>query len=108
MRLRSATLSFIPILPRGERFSKLSTPRTITSTSCNNPGTSKRATLGIAQVYTKHDKTHSKIINNVPASSGNRLEFPMAMAKLEKLSSYGRYKREIIEDAMKRLKGEIL
>jgi len=31
----------------------------------------------------------------------------MAMAKLEKLSSYGRYKREIIEDAMKRLKGEI-
>ena len=41
-------------------------------------------------------------------ASGNRLEFPMAMAKLEKLSSYGRYKREIIEDAMKRLKGEIL
>ena len=41
-------------------------------------------------------------------ASRNRLDFPMAMAKLEKLSSYGRYKREIIEDAMKRLKGEIL
>ena len=40
-------------------------------------------------------------------ASRNRLEFPMAMAKLEKLSSYGRYKREIIEDAMKRLKGGI-
>ena len=40
-------------------------------------------------------------------ASRNRLEFPMAMAKLEKLSSYGRYKREIVEDAMKRLKGEI-
>jgi hypothetical protein len=41
-------------------------------------------------------------------ASRNRLEFPMAMAKLEKLSSYGRYKREIVEDAMKRLKGEII
>ena len=40
-------------------------------------------------------------------ASRNRLEFPMAMAKLEKLSSYGRYKREIIEDAMNRLKGGI-
>jgi len=38
-------------------------------------------------------------------ASLNRLEFPMAMAKLEKLSTYGRYKRGIIEDAMKRLKG---
>lgn len=40
-------------------------------------------------------------------ASRNRLEFPMALAKLEKLSSYGRYKREIIEDAMRRLKGGI-
>ena len=40
-------------------------------------------------------------------ASRNRMEFPMAMAKLEKLSMYGRYKREIIEDATKRLKGEI-
>lgn len=37
--------------------------------------------------------------------SQDRLELPMAMAKLEKLSNYGRYNREIIEDAMKRLKG---
>jgi len=37
----------------------------------------------------------------------HKLEFPMAMAKLEKLSIYGRYKREIIEDAMKHLKGGI-
>lgn len=35
----------------------------------------------------------------------NRLELPMAMAKLEKLSIYGRYGRKIIEDATKRLKG---
>ena len=40
-------------------------------------------------------------------ASRNRLEFPMAMTKLEKLCSYGRYKREIVEDAIKRLKGEI-
>ena len=37
--------------------------------------------------------------------SENRLDFPMAMVKLEKLSSYGRYSKRIIEDAMRRLKG---
>ncbi len=40
-------------------------------------------------------------------ASRNKLEFPMAMAKLEKLSIHGRYKREIIEDATNRLKGGI-
>ncbi len=35
----------------------------------------------------------------------NRLELPMALAKLEKLSIYGRYTKKIIEDAAKRLKG---
>jgi predicted nucleic acid-binding protein len=40
-------------------------------------------------------------------ASRNRLELPMAIAKLDKLSVYGRYKREIIEDVMKRLKGDI-
>ena len=39
-------------------------------------------------------------------ASRNRLEFPMAMTKLGKLCSYARYKREIVEDAIKRLKGE--
>jgi predicted DNA-binding protein (UPF0278 family) len=38
-------------------------------------------------------------------ASRERLEFPMAMAKLEKLTTYGRYSRRIIEDATKRLKG---
>jgi len=37
--------------------------------------------------------------------SQNRLELPIAIAKLEKLSNYGRYSRAIIEDAMKRLRG---
>jgi predicted nucleic acid-binding protein len=37
--------------------------------------------------------------------SRNRLELPIAMAKLEKLSNYGRYSRAIMEDAMKRLRG---
>ena len=37
--------------------------------------------------------------------SQDRLELPMAIAKLKKLSHYGRYHREIIEDATKRLKG---
>jgi predicted nucleic acid-binding protein len=37
--------------------------------------------------------------------SQDRLELPMAIAKLEKLSHYGRYHREIIEDATKHLKG---
>lgn len=37
--------------------------------------------------------------------SRNRLELQMAMAKLEKLSHYGRYSRTIIEDAKMRLKG---
>jgi len=35
----------------------------------------------------------------------NRLELPIAMAKLEKLNLYGRYSKKIIEDATKRLKG---
>ena len=38
-------------------------------------------------------------------ASQKRLELPIAVAKLEKLSHYGRYRREIIEDATKRLKG---
>jgi len=38
-------------------------------------------------------------------TSEKRLELPIASAKLEKLSHYGRYRREIIEDATKRLKG---
>lgn len=38
-------------------------------------------------------------------TSSNRLELPVAMAKLEKLSIYGRYNRKIIEDATKRLQG---
>ena len=38
--------------------------------------------------------------------SENRLELPMALVKLEKLSIYGRYNRRIIEDATRRLKGE--
>jgi len=37
--------------------------------------------------------------------SQDRLELPMAKAKLEKLSHYGRYRREIIEDATKHLRG---
>jgi predicted nucleic acid-binding protein len=37
--------------------------------------------------------------------SQNRLELPMAIEKLEKLSHYGRYSKKIIEDAAKRLKG---
>lgn len=37
--------------------------------------------------------------------SQDKLELPMAITKLEKLAHYGRYRREIIEDAMKRLKG---
>jgi len=39
-------------------------------------------------------------------ASRNRLGLPMAMAKFEKLSTYGRYSKRIIEDATKRLKGE--
>jgi len=38
-------------------------------------------------------------------ASQNRLGLPIAMAKLEKLSTYGRYSEKIIEDAKKRLKG---
>ena len=38
-------------------------------------------------------------------ASQNRLEKSMALAKLEKLSVYGRYSKKIIEDATKRLKG---
>jgi len=38
-------------------------------------------------------------------ASQNRLGLPIAMAKLEKLSIYGRYSEKIIEDATKRLKG---
>ena len=38
-------------------------------------------------------------------ASQNRLEKSMALAKLEKLSIYGRYSKKIIEDATKRLKG---
>jgi predicted nucleic acid-binding protein len=34
-----------------------------------------------------------------------KLKLPMALAKLEKLSSYGRYHKRIIEDAAERLKG---
>jgi len=37
--------------------------------------------------------------------SQKRLELPMALAKLERLSHYGRYSREIIKDATDRLKG---
>ena len=37
--------------------------------------------------------------------SKNRLDLPMAMAKLEKLSGYGRYSKRIIEDAVRRPKG---
>jgi len=36
----------------------------------------------------------------------SKLEPQMAMVKLEKLSKYGRYRKEIIEDARMRLKGE--
>ncbi len=36
----------------------------------------------------------------------NRSEPPIAMAKLEKLSKYGRYSKEIIENVRMRLKGE--
>ncbi len=39
-------------------------------------------------------------------ASHNRLEKSMALAKLEKLSVYGRYSKKIIEDAAKRLKGD--
>ncbi|MCR4321724.1 MAG: hypothetical protein NUV74_15475 [Candidatus Brocadiaceae bacterium] len=38
-------------------------------------------------------------------ASQDRLEKSMALAKLEKLSVYGRYSKKIIEDATKRLKG---
>jgi bifunctional DNA-binding transcriptional regulator/antitoxin component of YhaV-PrlF toxin-antitoxin module len=38
-------------------------------------------------------------------ASQNRLELPIAMAKLEKVNLYGRYSKKIIEDATKRLKG---
>jgi len=37
--------------------------------------------------------------------SQNRLELPIAMAKIEKLFRYGRYSKEIMEDVMKRLRG---
>jgi predicted nucleic acid-binding protein len=37
--------------------------------------------------------------------SQNRLDLPMAIEKLEKLSHCGRYSKKIIEDAAKRLKG---
>ena len=36
----------------------------------------------------------------------NRLETPIAIEKLERLSIFGRYSKKIIEDAAKRLKGE--
>lgn len=35
----------------------------------------------------------------------NKLQLPIALAKLEKLSVYGRYSKRIIEDATNRLKG---
>jgi predicted nucleic acid-binding protein len=35
----------------------------------------------------------------------NKLQPPIALAKLEKLSIYGRYSKRIIEDATRRLKG---
>lgn len=35
----------------------------------------------------------------------NKLQLPIALAKLEKLSIYGRYSKRIIEDATSRLKG---
>lgn len=35
----------------------------------------------------------------------NKLQLPISLAKLEKLSIYGRYSKRIIEDATKRLKG---
>jgi len=35
----------------------------------------------------------------------NKLEVPIAIEKLERLSIYGRYSKKIIEDAAKRLKG---
>jgi len=38
--------------------------------------------------------------------SQKKLELPIAIAKLEKLFHYGRYSKEILEDAMKRLRGE--
>jgi len=38
-------------------------------------------------------------------ASQDRLELSMAIAKLAKLSHYGRYSREIIKDATERLKG---
>lgn len=34
-----------------------------------------------------------------------KMELPIALEKLEKLSTYGRYNKKIIEDATKRLKG---
>jgi predicted nucleic acid-binding protein len=37
--------------------------------------------------------------------SRNRLDLPVAIEKLEKLSHYGRYSRKIMGDAVKRLKG---
>lgn len=38
-------------------------------------------------------------------ASRGKLARPMAFAKLEKISTYGRYSRKIIEDTAKRLKG---
>ncbi|MEW6739308.1 MAG: hypothetical protein AB1325_05305 [Nitrospirota bacterium] len=35
----------------------------------------------------------------------NKLQLPISLVKLEKLSIYGRYSKRIIEDATKRLKG---
>lgn len=38
-------------------------------------------------------------------ASRDKLEIPIALEKLEKLSTYGRYSRKIIEDATEHLKG---
>jgi len=38
-------------------------------------------------------------------ASRDKLEMPIALEKLEKLSTYGRYNKKIIEDATKHLKG---
>jgi predicted nucleic acid-binding protein len=38
-------------------------------------------------------------------ASQDKLELPIAMAKLEKLFRYGRYSKEIMEDASKRIRG---
>jgi hypothetical protein len=61
-------------------------------------------TIKACKVINQSSTTALHFLLNLVAQ--NRLERPIAVTKLEKLSKYGRYNREIIENARMRLKGE--